>query len=163
MTDYKHIKRWTLPQWYMGATWPDYYSAGVGRSRDSDCLEESNFHTMLKELGGESETVVVVRENHCLVGWVEWLAIHDSDEKSLAIADRQMERLESYPVLDENDLGEREQESADTAWRECYSPQERIDYIRKNRGQFEFHDFADMLACVRGQYFSGYASELAYA
>jgi len=30
-------------------------------------------------LGGESETVFVVSENHFLVGRVEWIAIHESD------------------------------------------------------------------------------------
>lgn len=37
---------------------------------------------------------------------------------------------------------------------------ERVEYIRKHRSQFEFRDFADMLGCVRGKYFAGYASEL---
>jgi DNA invertase Pin-like site-specific DNA recombinase len=36
----------------------------VGQSRDSDCLEQSNFAVMLHELGGESDTVIVVRESH---------------------------------------------------------------------------------------------------
>jgi hypothetical protein len=42
---------------------------------------------MLKALGGETETVIVVRETHYLVGWVEWIAIHQDDEKALKIAD----------------------------------------------------------------------------
>lgn len=43
MDSYKHIKRWTMPDSYFGETWPDYYSSGVGQSRDSDSLERSNF------------------------------------------------------------------------------------------------------------------------
>ena len=31
----KHLKRWSMPPSYFGAVWPDYYSAGVGQSRDS--------------------------------------------------------------------------------------------------------------------------------
>lgn len=46
------IKRWTMPESYFGAVWPDYYSAGVGRSRESSDLEQSNFETMLRDLGG---------------------------------------------------------------------------------------------------------------
>lgn len=157
---YKHIKRWTMPRDYFGATWPDYYSSGVGQSRDSDDLEQSNFAVMLHELGGESETVIVVRESHWAVRWVEWIAIHATDEKALAEANRQMERLENYPVLDENDWSEREQESASQIWRECYSWQERIEYMRRYSDQFEFRNLADMLGCARGQYFAGYASEL---
>jgi Resolvase, N terminal domain/Helix-turn-helix domain of resolvase len=58
----KHLKRWSMPSSYFGAEWHSYYSAGVGQSRDSDCLEQSNFAVMLEALGGETETVVVVRE-----------------------------------------------------------------------------------------------------
>lgn len=89
----KHLRRWTMPDHYFGEVWPDYYSAGVGQSRDSDALEESNFRSMLKILGGESETVLVVRESHWAVGWVEWIAIHATDDKALAAADETQERL----------------------------------------------------------------------
>ena len=56
----KHLKRWERPKDYFGAEWSRYYSADVGQSRDSDCLEQSNFAVMLEALGGETETVVVV-------------------------------------------------------------------------------------------------------
>ncbi|WMT71325.1 hypothetical protein [Bradyrhizobium sp. Ash2021] len=85
--DPEFLKRWTMPPNYFGAVWPAYYSSGVGQSRDSVALERSNFTSMLRDLGGESETVIVVRESHWLVGWVEWIAIHESDDKALAIAD----------------------------------------------------------------------------
>lgn len=156
----KHINRWTMPANYAGETWPDYYSAGVGQSRDSDALEQSNFAAMLKAIGGESETVIVVRESHWAVGWVEWIAIHESDESALFWADHTMGELADYPVLDEDDLSRREQDEANDLWRDCYDRFERIAYIREHRYQFEFHDMADMLACVRGDYFAGYASEL---
>lgn len=156
----QNLERWQMPSHYAGETWPDYYSAGVGQSRDSDCLERSNFAEMLQLLGGETETVIVVRESHWAVGWIEWIAIHQDDEASLAIADEAKGRLEDYPVLNEDDFSTREMEEANEIWRECYSPFERIDYIRRYRSQFEFHDFADMIACIRGEYFAGYASEL---
>lgn len=155
-----HIKRWTMPSHYAGQTWPAYYSSGFGRSRDSDDLEESNFHTALKQLGGETETVQVVRESHWAVGWVEWIAIHQDDETALRIADELRESYDSYPVLDEEDWSEREQASAEIIWRDCYDDRERVDYIRRHRSQFEFHDFADLIGCARGRYFAGYASEL---
>lgn len=44
------LQRWTLPDSYFGATWEHYYSAGFGRSRDSSCLEESNFAFVRKAL-----------------------------------------------------------------------------------------------------------------
>lgn len=101
-----------------------------------------------------------MRETHWAVGWVEWIAIHESDEKALRIADHNRERLDDYPVLDENDWSEREQETADHIWGKCYTPAERIRYIRNHKYQFDFRDYRDLLACVRGEYFAGYASEL---
>lgn len=155
-----HLQRWSRPSNYFGAEWPEYYRAGVGQSRDSDDLEASNFAAMLKDLGGESVSVFVVRESHWAVGWVEWIAIHESNEKALGVADANMERLEQYPVLDEDDWSEREDEHANQIWTECYSVEERVKYIREHRSQFEFRDWADMRGCVRGLYFAGYASEL---
>lgn len=162
----EHLKKWTMPNHYAGATWPNHYSAGVGQSRDSDCLEESNFASMLKKLGGESDIVTVVRESHWLVGWVEWIAIEadgtEESDKALRIADECKVRLKDYPVLDDDDLSEREMEAANQTWKDSYSWPERIKYIRQHESQFEFRDYRGMLACVRGQYFAGYASELLY-
>jgi hypothetical protein len=95
----KHLKGWSRPKDYFGAEWSSYYSAAVGQSRDCDCLEQSNFGTMLAALGGESDTVIVLRESHWAVGWVEWIAIHELDTVALRKADEQCERLECYPVL----------------------------------------------------------------
>lgn len=162
MFEPKHLKRWTMPDSYFGEVWPAYYSAGVGQSRDSDDLEESNFATMVKLLGGESDTVQIVQESHWAVGWVEWIAIHQDDEAALRIADQAKGRLADYPVLDEEDWCEREHESAQRVWKDCYDAKERIAYIRKHSDQFEFRDYADLIGCVRGNYFAGYASELLY-
>lgn len=156
----KSVKRWTMPDHYAGAQWPEYFSSGFGQSRDSDCLEESNFATALEALGGESDTVRVVRESHWAVGWVEWIAIHESNTAAIAKAQELCERYNQYPALNEDDWSEREQEAANSVWADCFSWKERIAYMRKFKSQFEFHDWRDMLHCARGQYFAGYASEL---
>lgn len=171
---HKHLRKWSLPSCYFGAQWPDYY-VFLGRSRDSDCLERANFDAGLKAIGGELASpdvedpndpgsalslVKVIRENHWAVGWVEWIAIHESAAEQLQIADSIKEKLEDYPVIDEHLWGEYEIEEANQIWRDCYSPAERVEWIRGHRSQFEFQDFADMLNCVRGKYFAGYASEL---
>lgn len=126
----KHLKRWTMPRDYFGATWPDYYSAGVGQSRDSDCLEQSNFAAMLEALGGESETVLVVSEDHWAVGWVEWIAIHETDDAALAEADRLVEGLQDYPVLNEEDWSQRECDLAFETWDRA-SLRDRIYYCHR--------------------------------
>jgi hypothetical protein len=91
----KNIQRWTKPDNYFGKAWPDYFDSGVGQSRDSDVLERPKFESMLESLGGESNTVLVVRETHWSLGWVEWIAIHQDDGKALEIADIQAGRTQS--------------------------------------------------------------------
>ena len=51
-------------------------------------------------------------------------------------------------------------EEANRVWTDCYDDTERVKYIRDNRSEFEFRDFADLMGCARGTYFAGYASEL---
>jgi hypothetical protein len=145
----ERLERWKMPRDYFGAQWPEYYSAGVGRSRDSDCLEESNFHAMLSALGGESVTVQVVRESHWAVGWVEWIAIHESDEQSLRAADRLCGELEDYPILDEDDWSTREWEECERVWSDCYTDRERVRYLRE-RGCVQ--GFSALRAAVSGDW-----------
>ena len=45
------------------------------QNRDSDRLTRSNFECILKELGGESETVCVIRYGHWACGWVEYIGV----------------------------------------------------------------------------------------
>jgi hypothetical protein len=157
----KHLERWTLPNSYFGAEWPDYY-VFLGRNRDSDCLANSNFECALKEIGGKSEEngVYVVREGHWACGWIEWIAIHQDNAAALEIADKITEKLEGYPVLDEDHFSELEREEADIIWRDCCSVRERIKYMRDYHSQFEWCSFSDLLAQARGRYFGGYAWEL---
>jgi hypothetical protein len=145
----ERLARWKMPRDYFGAEWPEYYSSGVGRSRDSDCLEESNFHAMLAALGGESDTVRVVRESHWAVGWVEWIAIHESDEKALREADRLCGELKDYPILDEEDHSSREWEECERVWADCYTAKERVRYLRRARCT---DGFRDLRAAVGGDW-----------
>lgn len=145
----ERLERWTMPRDYFGAEWPEYYSSGVGRYRDSDCLEQSNFCAMLAELGGESDTVHVVRESHWAVGWVAWIAIHESDEQSLRAADAMLARLEDYPILDEDDHSAREWEECERVWSDCYSDRERVRYLRDHRCTT---DFRALRAAVSGDW-----------
>jgi hypothetical protein len=129
------------------------------RNRDSDVLTESNWECALNRLGDESDAVQVFRFGHWACGWWEALCVQagtDSEQTGRAI----FRALEDYPVLDEADFSEKEQSEADSVWRDCYRIKERIDYIRKFRSQFDFRDLSDLIACVRGEYFAGYASEL---
>lgn len=145
---FDNLKRWTRPDSYIGKIWPDYYSSGVGQSRDSSSLERANFDAMLKRLGGESETVIVVRESHWAVGWVEWIAIHNTDDKSLSIADGIMKALDGYPVIDENLWSRYEDDECSTVWSDCFDVHDRIDYFRRH--SYTCTSVSDMLQAVRG-------------
>lgn len=119
------------PECYIGPDWYGWYAA-FGRSRDSDVLEESNFHVALKALGGESGTVVVVRDFHWAVGWVEAIRIHASDAEALREADELREKREDYCILDEDDFSEREWESANEVWAGCFNVKERLEMIQEH-------------------------------
>lgn len=103
------LKKWAHPDHYAGETYFEYY-CGLGRHRDSDLLQESNFESALERLGGESETVIVARAGHWAVGWVESILVHESNKKALKILNQILVDLDNYPVLDESDFSERESE-----------------------------------------------------
>lgn len=109
MTTYtpRNLKKWASPQYYFGEEWSHMYIF-LARTRDSDNLEESNFEAALKALGGESDTVKIIRDSHWACGWIEWLGIDESDAAALEKADDIADALADYPVLDENDYADRE-------------------------------------------------------
>jgi hypothetical protein len=109
------LKRWEMPDSYFGAEWPEYF-VFLGQHRDSDALSRSNFECGLRVLGGESESVIVVREGHWAVGWVEWIAIHESNVEAILAADEMSCALSDYPVLDESHFSELEWDEAQTQW-----------------------------------------------
>ena len=107
------VKMWTMPENYSGETWDGWFVAPVGRSRDSDTVEESNFRVTLDRLthgNDDGDTVVVVRERHFLVGWVEWIAIDPKDTFAMTEAEMIATELEDYPILDDDDHSELEWE-----------------------------------------------------
>lgn len=103
----------------------DWYVV-LGQNRDSDCLTESNFATALKELGGESETIEVHRFGHWACGWYELLLAAPIHKEKVADIER---RMDSYPVLDEDDFSEREENLRNEYWSNC-SMREKIDLIK---------------------------------
>lgn len=147
---------------------PDWLIA-CAMNRDSDALGRSNFRCFeqalktlpeVKEWSGEYTPVTVERSNHWACGWVDYLIVNPECKSAVALAEQLRESLEDYPVLDEEHFSQVESDEANEVWANCYDVAERLEYIRKHRSQFEFHDYRDMVACVRGHYFSGYACEL---
>ncbi len=82
----------------------------VGRNRDSEILEESNFDCALEMLGSESEKVKVERFGHWGCGWFELILVDPKSTKHVEIAYNITKALKEYPVLDESDYSDREHE-----------------------------------------------------
>lgn len=129
------VKEWSHPECYFGATWEGWFSAGFGRSRDSDALEESNFqvaYDALKPLDTDvdSETSVrIVREGHWAVGWVEWIAIHNTNKAAIAKAQKLCESANDYPILDESHFSNLEYERAMGYW-DSLSLSSKVNFCR---------------------------------
>lgn len=91
----------------------DWLVVPVARNRDSEPYEESNFAAALKTLGGESDNVEVHRFGHWANGWFE--IILASPTLATEVQDIQ-DSLDNYPILDEDDLLEREDEVKNQDW-----------------------------------------------
>lgn len=128
-TEYKHLKKWTHPDNYIGEDWPEWF-VFLGQHRDSDTLTRSNFECGLARLGGESETVQVIRERHWAVGWVEWIGIHESAADKLNAAETMLKQIDAYPVLDDDHFSDLEWKEADEQWQRL-TVSERVDLCRE--------------------------------
>lgn len=96
---------------YSGELPDDCWYCVLTRSRDSTCMEESNFEVALQKLGGESEDVRIDRFSHWACGWWESLSVKTDTEafgKALEIESG----LNRYAILDEIDYSERCREAA---------------------------------------------------
>lgn len=119
-----NLQKWTRPSCYIGAEWYGWY-VFLSQNRDSSLLEQSNFQCALESVKplacdvateDDASGVQVVRENHWACGWVEWIAIHESNKEAIAEAERLLESLEDYPVLDEMHWSQMEHNAYLEAW-----------------------------------------------
>jgi hypothetical protein len=121
-----------------GAFLPDqgeWFVAPVIQTRDSDCLEKSNFEVALEMLGGESETVEVHRFGHWGPGWFEIIIVDCFDRDKVLKLEEIEASLENYPVLDEMHFSELEWNAATEYW-EHMSIRERLEWCHKYNVSF---------------------------
>lgn len=133
------IRPWKQPDSWAGKPWHGWF-VGLGQNRDSGTLTRSNFEVFLKalrelpevtvddtknaELSYRTEredwssvdTVYVVSESHWACGWIDWIAIHPSNEAAIKLADEMLCALEDYPVLDDDHWSRREDEAVMKWW-----------------------------------------------
>ena len=89
----------------------------VGRHRDSDTLERSNFTVAQERLKKiNPDCCIVESENHWAVGWVEHLLVDPSNTEAVELARAMRKEIEDYPILDENHFNNLEYEKAAEYW-----------------------------------------------
>ena len=134
----------------------DWLVVPVMRTRDSGILEQSNFEAacamvsdasiMDDELSFETH-----RFGHWGPGWIEVLIVRPDSAAAVAAADIGT-RLEDYPVLDDDDYSERENEYAEETWTSM-SVRDRVKVIQEHsRGVSIFaarHDWIPRGDCGR--------------
>jgi len=161
MKKYSSFKPTQFDSHYYVENREDWFIAPLTHNRDSDILTESNWDVFFKLMGKENEdTFEIHRFGHWGPGWFEIILINPANKALVKIGEDTESSLADYPILDEMDFSERENEEAGRIWADCYDTKGRIEYIREHRSQFDFRNMADLVGCVRGNYFAGYASEL---
>lgn len=132
-TELRAIRPWERPDSWGGKPWYGWF-VGLGQSRDSGALERSNFEVFLRALrelpevlvddtenGGRGDwsavdTVYVVQESHWACGWIDWVAIHPSNEAAMKLADEMLCALSNYPILNEDHFSELEANEIEDWW-----------------------------------------------
>jgi len=93
----------------------DWYVCPVTQTRDSQCLERSNFASFLAALG-KSDTVEVHRFGHWGPGWFEIILVSPLDPLSVLTAQELSDALEDCPVVDEDHYSRIKNEQYDEDW-----------------------------------------------
>jgi len=105
------------------------------RHRESGLLERANFEAILRELGKSDDgklplDVHVVRDRDPLVGWVEHIMIYPDEKELCQKADKILEDLKDYPVVNEDLYSEMEFEEASEIW-ESLDAEDRAWYLER--------------------------------
>ena len=115
------MKTWKelhLDEGYLGEDWFKDWFVLYGRNRDSRILEQSNFESILKYMGGESDNVQIIRSGHWACGWIEFLLVNPIDTDKIELAENVGIELAKYPVFDDSDYYSHESEYAIELWRD---------------------------------------------
>jgi len=143
----KTYKEWSPTEYdRKGLNLPDRHNwlvCPVILTRDSDCLEESNFEACLSSLGRESETLERHEFNHWACGWFAILLLHPARQSEGEAIE---ERLEDYPVLNEDDFSRREWD----AYAESWAKHGAREFVRELSTEFELSDAAESLLVLEG-------------
>lgn len=117
---YNYLEKWYKAENYIGDDHSDSYIV-VGKSRDSDLLDQVNFDSALEELESFENSHIkgdhhfVIRNNHWAVGWIEYILItpcEDCDESFDELCDWVDDNISQTicesGILDEDKFSEKE-------------------------------------------------------
>lgn len=136
---------WEHPDFYVGFNPEGDFVLAV-HTRDSAVLEQSNFENFKDGIEEIEETLpapTTVRHtqynwvysftaSHWGVGWVEYLMLRGDAPDALQVyAYETLAALADYPVLNDEDLSEREEEKAQEYY-DFMSDRDKLDYLRRN-------------------------------
>lgn len=132
---------WRKPEAYFGFS-PDGDFILYNHYRDSHLIDESNWDYLMEAFkpedyddrnGFEERPTCYIWSAGCsLVGWVEYMMIrHDAPWDLKLKAEKVLERLSNYPILDEDDHSRREWEFVCESWQNM-SLKERVHLIQKS-------------------------------
>lgn len=119
------LAAWKRPENYTGAGWSGWLVFFLRQNRDSGCLERSNFQCAFERLkmhatdleSEDCQSVQIVSENHWAVGWIEWIAIHESNKPAIEEAGAIFERFENHPVVNDDHFSKMEFDAFCEAWK----------------------------------------------
>lgn len=127
---------------YMGTHDRDnWYVLPMSLSLDSGILQESNFDEALQRLGidpddiEDTDNVELHYFSHWFCGNFSLLLINPDDIETVKIAAGIEQDLKEYPILNETDFSERENQAVCDLWNDAdmekkHVLQERIDYCK---------------------------------
>lgn len=149
--------RWGRDSDYAGRQY-EQYLRGPSITRDSGPLEKSNFKAALEMLGGEDRDgadedndyygdVIVEHWTHWGPGWVEQILVHYKAKKKLEILKDIKDRIENYPVLDEEDYSQMETDERSESY-DNWARTTAIQWIEailpdEENGDFDLDDLLD--------------------
>ncbi len=102
------MDKWIRASNYMGDDYSEYYIV-ISHHRDSGILDESNYQTVYEALK-DYPGFIDPNFRDWLVGWVQTIMIHESDTEGRDKAQELIDRLDDYPILDDEDFSNREWE-----------------------------------------------------
>ena len=125
------IRTADLP-YYRGRPDAGFMSGGFGISRDSDALERSNYAAAWSAYRRAGVNVRADGFNHWAVGWIDEMIVPISRAAVEVLAELRG-RLESYPVLDDEDYSQREWDDNHPSDSECYAGEDCYCAVAESR------------------------------